>query len=90
MSVMYGANPEQLAALGTTLTQQIEAINAVIATVNSALHSTTWTGPAHDRFVEEWEGSFTGALKNLNQAFEMAGTDCKQRSAELQRVMGVA
>jgi len=88
MSGMYGANPEQLAGLGRTLTQQIEAIRGVMRTVDNALGSTVWSGPAHDRFVQEWEGSFTAALNNLNEAFAAAGNDCTHRSAELQRVMG--
>lgn len=90
MPVMYGANPEQLTGLGTTLTNQIEVIRGVIRTVDSALGSTLWSGPAHDRFVQEWEGSFTAALNNLNEAFAAAGNDCKNRSGELARLMGAA
>lgn len=85
---LYGANPEQLDALGATLARQVSAIEAVSSTVSSALSGTTWTGPARDRFEEEWRSTFRGALDRLNQAFEAAGRDCRARATELQRVMG--
>lgn len=86
---MYGANPEQLTHLGSTLNQQIDAIASVMSTVDGVLNGTTWQGPARERFVEEWNGSFKQALNNLNEAFGLAGRDCMARSDELRRVMGV-
>jgi uncharacterized protein YukE len=86
---LYGANPEQLEGLGATLSRQVAAIEEVSATVTSSLNGTTWTGPARDRFEEEWRSSFRGALDRLNQAFEAAGQDCRLRAQELRRVMGL-
>jgi uncharacterized protein YukE len=85
---MYGANPEQLTHLGTTLTRQIDSIGQVMAAVDSVLNTTTWQGPARDRFVEDWNGSFKQALNKLNDAFGLAGRDCIARSEELRRIMG--
>lgn len=85
---MYGANPEQLAALGRQLQRQIDHVEAISAAVGSALGGTTWVGPARDRFEAEWNGSFRTALGRLGAAFDAAGRDCLQRSTELQRVMG--
>ena len=85
---MYGANPEQLTALGRSLQRQMEAIDSVTSAVGSALSGTTWTGPARDRFEQEWNTTFRTALNKLNQAFDAAGQDCIARSTELQRVMG--
>lgn len=87
---MYGANPEQLASLGRSLKQQITGIEGVISAVSSALGGTTWVGPARDRFEQDWNTTFRNALNKLNQAFDAAGSDCIARSADLQRVMGVA
>ena len=44
---MYGANPEQLATLGRTLTNQIEAIDQLMSTVDGVLerHRVDGTGP---------------------------------------------
>ena len=85
---MYGANPEQLTHLGTTLNRQIDSIGQVMAAVDSVLNTTTWQGPARDRFVEDWNSSFKHALNKLNDAFGLAGRDCIARSEELRRIMG--
>jgi hypothetical protein len=85
---MYGANPEQLAALGRNLQRQIENIDAITTAVTSALGGTTWVGPARDRFEADWSTTFRTALQRLGQAFDAAGADCVARANELQRVMG--
>jgi uncharacterized protein YukE len=85
---MYGANPEQLTHLGTTLSRQIDAIDQVMSTVDGVLNGTTWQGPARERFVEDWTGAFKSALHQLNEAFGLAGKDCIARSDELRRIMG--
>jgi uncharacterized protein YukE len=85
---MYGANPEQLTTLGTTLTRQIDTIAQLMSTVDGVLGGTTWQGPARERFVEDWNGSFKQALGKLNDAFGLAGRDCVARSEELRRIMG--
>ena len=85
---MYGANPEQLNGLGRSMKQQRTAIDGVIGAVSSALAGTVWEGPARQQFESEWNTSFKSALNRLNEAFDVAGTDCINRSADLQRVMG--
>lgn len=85
---MYGANPEQLAGLGRQLQRQIDNIDAITSAVASALGGTTWVGPARDQFEQEWSSGFRTALTRLGEAFDAAGRDCLQRSADLQRVMG--
>jgi uncharacterized protein YukE len=86
---MYGANPDQLSNLGQSLNRQIDSIMQVMSTVDGVLNATTWQGPARERFVEDWNGSFKQALSKLNEAFGMAGKDCTARADELRRVMGV-
>lgn len=85
---MYGAIPEQLNGLGRSMKQQKTSIDAVISAVGAALAGTVWEGPARQQFEGEWNTSFKGALNRLNEAFEVAGTDCINRSADLERVMG--
>ena len=87
---MYGANPDDLAALGRVLRAQIERVNEMIAAVDGPLGATTWQGPAKERFVEEWQGDFKSALAKLNEAFGAAGDDCLRRADGLRQVMGVA
>ena len=86
---IYGADPEQLAQLGRTLTQQIDVVTQTMSTVDSTLAATVWHGPARQRFEQEWNQSFRQALARLNEAFGAAGQDCLARSSELQRIMGV-
>ena len=86
---IYGADPEQLAQLGRTLTQQIDVITQTMSTVDSTLAATVWHGPARQRFEQEWNQSFRQALARLNEVFGAAGQDCLARSGELQRIMGV-
>jgi hypothetical protein len=88
MSANYGAIPEQLTSLGRSLKQQVTSIESVMSAVGSALSGTTWSGPARDQFESDWNTSFRTALGKLNQAFEAAGSDCINRSTDLQRVMG--
>lgn len=85
---MYGANPDQLEQLGTTLRRQIDSIEQVVSAVTRTLSGTEWHGPARQRFEQDWTGSFRSALSKLNQAFEAAGADCSARAQELRRVMG--
>ena len=85
---MYGANPEQLNGLGRSMKQQKTAIDGVIGAVSSALAGTVWEGPARQQFESEWNTSFKSALNRLNESFGVAGNDCINRSADLQRVMG--
>lgn len=84
----YGADPDQLQGLGSSLTNQIQSIDAVTQAVDGAIGNTLWTGPARDRFVEEWNGSFKSALGKLNEAFGAAGRECTVRAEELRRLMG--
>ena len=85
---MYGANPEQLAALGRSLKAQMTAIDGVISTVASALGGTTWEGPARTQFESDWNTVFRATLNRLDEAFDKAGTDCINRSNSLQQLMG--
>jgi uncharacterized protein YukE len=87
--ITHGANVEQLTTLGRTLTKQIDAINQMMSTVDGVLNGTAWTGPARDRFVEDWNGSFKQALNRLNEAFDAAGRSCVSRSDELRHLMEV-
>jgi len=85
---LYGANPDELERLGTTLHQQIAAVDAVTAVVTQTLAGTTWMGPARDRFEHDWQGSFRSVLIRLVEAFAAAGADCTARAQDLRRVMG--
>jgi len=85
---MYGADPEQLASLGRTLSTQIDVVRQMTGTVERVVAGRVWQGPARQRFEQDWYGSFTQVLARLEEALDAAGRDCVQRSLELARVMG--
>lgn len=86
---MFGADPDQLANLGSTLSRQREAVDAIVSTVTQSLSGTMWVGPARQSFEGEWTTSFQAVLSRLSEAFELAGRDCVMRADELRRVMGL-
>ena len=83
-----GADVQELTSLGNTFTRQRATIEQLMTTVDGAVNSTTWIGPARERFVEEWNGSFKRALNQLNEAFDVAGDGCVRRAQQLEQLMG--
>lgn len=88
MAGTHGVTPEELTSLGRTLTAQIEAVNTIISAVDNPLASIAWSGPAKDKFTEEWNGNFKTALARLTEAFQVAGTDCQQRAEGARIALG--
>ncbi len=86
---MHGANPDELAALGTKLIAQTDVISTLMTEVTTAFGSTTWQGPARDRFEGEWHSSFRPALSRLMTAFDAAGNECKTRATALHQAMAL-
>lgn len=85
---IIGADPDHLENLGAVLGRQRDAVEAIVATVSSGLSATVWVGPARAAFEDDWRTSFQPALRRLIEAFDLVGTDCRLRAAELRRVMG--
>ena len=83
----HAANPDELAGLGTTLSNQILVVDQMIKDVDGPLNSIVWTGPAKDAFKAEWDGGFKSALGRLITAFETAGQDCRNRAEAVRQVL---
>ena len=66
----------------------MSVIAQLMSTVDRTIRSTTWQGPARQRFEQEWKGSFKQTLHRLDEAFGSAGRDCIAQSEELLRVVG--
>ena len=84
---LVGADIDQLPKLGDDLRSKQVDIDHIISTVRSALASTTWQGPARERFEGDWHSSFEPALSRMKEAFDSAGTECKSRATSLQSSM---
>ena len=82
MSGMMGGDLAQLDALRKTFGDQVQAVESLRAAIDGALGSTQWTGPAADRFRNEWSGSFVPALRRLQEALtENAAIVANRRDA---------
>lgn len=68
MNGMLGGDLAQLDALRSTFGNQVQAVDALRGAVDGALGSTQWTGPAADRFRNEWASTFVPALRRLQDA----------------------
>lgn len=68
MTTMFGGNLGEMDNLAVSFDQQAGAVEQLRSAVNTILGSTSWTGPAADRFRSEWETTFTSALTNLQSA----------------------
>ncbi|MFP5327335.1 MAG: WXG100 family type VII secretion target [Acidimicrobiia bacterium] len=82
MTTMVGGNLEELAALENKLRVESDAVAELANRITATLASTTWTGPAADRFRSEWQSSFCRALTGLQQALgENAAAVANRRQA---------
>ena len=82
MTSMVGGDLEQLQVLEQQFRADSELVSELRARVSSLLAGTAWTGPAADRFRQEWNGNFSGALSQLAGALvESAGVIANRRQA---------
>jgi uncharacterized protein YukE len=68
MATMVGGSLEQMQVLEQRFTADAQAVGDLQRRVTATLGNTTWTGPAADRFRQEWNGTFVGALHRLQEA----------------------
>ena len=82
MATMVGGDLEQLVVLEQQFRNDSQAVAELRARITSVLASTAWTGPAAERFRQEWNGSFSTSLANLSGALQdNAGLVASRRQA---------
>ena len=82
MASMVGGDLEQLQLLEQQFRNDSEAVAELRARITGVLGNTAWTGPAADRFRQDWNGSFSTALSNLAAALlDNAGLIASRRQA---------
>lgn len=84
MSGMMGADLAQLDSLRKTFTDQGQAVEALRLAIDAGLGSTQWTGPAADRFRNEWASTFVPALRRLHDALNENATVVQRRREAIQ------
>ncbi len=80
----WGANVEELNALGVDLTNKASDIRGILSQLNGKLGNTRWEGPDADRFRTEWSSQHVPALNKVISALDTAGGDAK-KNADAQR-----
>lgn len=75
MTATHAATPEELDALSKTIASQVEVVNTMISNVDTPLSSSSWTGPAHTKFLGEWNDIFKPALAKMIESFGTASTN---------------
>jgi WXG100 family type VII secretion target len=83
MSYAVGGQLDEMAQLSRTFATAGDQAQQIQGTVGGALSSTTWTGPAADRFRESWQ-QFAPSLGRLQQALAEAGREVEQRRRALE------
>lgn len=84
MSGMMGGDLAQLDALRKTFTDQVQSVDVLRGAVDGALGSTQWTGPAADRFRNEWASTFVPALRRLQDALTENASVVQNRREAIQ------
>ncbi len=69
-TTILGGDPQQMQHLAARFRDESRAVGELQGRVTAALGDTLWTGPAAQRFRQEWEGSFRQALARLQEALE--------------------
>jgi WXG100 family type VII secretion target len=67
---MLGGDPQQMQHLAGQFRREAQTVGELQQRVSGALTSTVWTGPAADRFRQDWEGSFRPALARLQESLD--------------------
>ena len=84
MSGMMGGDLAQLDALRKIFTDQVQAVDVLRGAVDGTLGSTQWTGPAADRFRNEWASTFVPALRRLQDALTENASVVQNRREAIQ------
>jgi uncharacterized protein YukE len=76
---MSGADVAQMQQLEQRLKQESGSVTELMQRIDQALSNTQWTGPAADRFRQEWSNDFRKALMTLSNALGENATAVQNR-----------
>jgi uncharacterized protein YukE len=76
---MSGADIAQMQQLEQRLKQESSSVTELMNRIDQALANTQWTGPAADRFRQEWSNDFRKALMTLSNALGENATAVQNR-----------
>lgn len=85
---MVGGNIAEMQQLEQQFQREGQAVGELKARITGVLNATTWTGPAADRFKQEWHDQYARALDALQRALEENAGVVRNRRAALEQAMG--
>ena len=78
-----GGELEQLVALKGVFDRESGSVDELTRAIRGQLASTTWEGPAADRFRQMWEAEFEPNLSKLRTALQDAALEVSRRREAL-------
>ena len=76
---MQGADIMQMQQLEQRLQQESQTVTELMGRIDQALSNVQWTGPAADRFKQEWSENFKKALTTLSDALGQNASAVRNR-----------
>jgi WXG100 family type VII secretion target len=76
---MQGADIMQMQQLEQRLQQESGAVTELMNRIDQSLANVQWTGPAADRFKQEWSENFKKALTTLSEALGQNASAVRNR-----------
>ncbi len=84
MTMTVGGQLDEMAQLVRTLQTNGNEAQQIRSVIDRTLSSTTWTGPAAERFRDAWH-QFSPSLDKLHEALAEAGREVEQRRRALEQ-----
>lgn len=78
-----GGELEQLVTLRGVFERESGSVDDLTRAIRGQLASTTWEGPAADRFRQMWEAEFEPSLAKLRTALQEASMEVSRRREAL-------
>lgn len=73
MTGFYGADVDQLRALGRDLDREAEALDLMLTRLAGRIEQVAWRGPDVDRFRADWNGRLTTEIRRVVAGLRDAG-----------------
>ncbi len=77
-----GLDPTAVRALAGQMRNAASDIQSMTNNLTSMLGQTQWTGPDHDRFANEWQGTHIPQLHQVMSALEQAARDADMNAQQ--------
>lgn len=82
MAEMWGADPEELAALSRAMVSASDRVNQLTRELNQRMHDDVWRGPDAARARAQWDSTHRPALQSVASALHSAGGALSKQAAE--------